>query len=494
MVAVNLYAALAGSFRRRGTAPALVVPGGATLTYAELDQLAARSAAVLAELGLEPGDRLFAQVDKNIGAVGLYLGCLRLGAVYLPANTGYTDAEVRYLVADSRPAVLVGRSERLRELGASAPGAFVLGQPEFDARVAAASANDAIHEASDGELAALVYTSGTTGRPKGAMTTHANLHTNAQALCHAWGISADDVLLHALPLFHVHGLFIALNSALLAGCTIRLHARFDAESVVDDLANATVMMGVPTFYTRMLEAGVATGHCSRMRLFISGSAPLLPNTFAAFQAATGHRVLERYGMSEAGVIATNPSVGERVAGTVGFPLPDVALRVVDESGMPVDPDRVGELQIRGPNVCAGYWGKGATPDVGFQADGFFATGDLAALDDTGRLTIVGRGKDLIISGGYNVYPKEVESVLDQASGIVESAVIGVPHPDFGEAVVAVIVTDRAGTEATVAELIRTKLAAYKRPKRVETMAALPRNTMGKVEKNRLRERFAGLFD
>lgn len=491
---MNLYAALAKTFRARASARALETPEGSSLSYAELDALAARSATVLAESGLTPGDRLFAQIDKSVGAVGLYLGCLRLGAVYLPANTGYTDEEVRYLLEDARPAVVVGRSERLESYAESFAGAGRLSQSEFDARVAAAAPHAGIHDAKDDDLAALVYTSGTTGRPKGAMTTHANLASNARALHEAWGFGQDDVLLHALPLFHVHGLFVALNTALLAGCTIRLHARFDAESAVQDLTNVTVMMGVPTFYTRMLKAGISREHCAKVRLFVSGSAPLLPQTFAAFAAATGHRVLERYGMSEAGIIATNPYAEDRVPGTVGFALPNVELRVVDESRTPVSAGSVGELEIRGPNVCCGYWGRGATPELGFQDDGFFATGDLASMDGQGRLTIVGRGKDLIISGGYNVYPKEVESVLDAAPGIVESAVIGVPHADFGEAVVAVVVAAHEDVEASLAEVLEARLAAYKRPKRVETVPALPRNAMGKVEKNRLRERFAGLFD
>lgn len=494
MLAVNLYATLAETFRSRASASALVTPDGETLSYAELDQLAARCAAALAELGLEAGDRLFAQVDKSVGAVGLYLGCLRLGAVYLPANTGYTDEEVRYLIGDAEPTIVVARPERLESLAAAAPGAATLSQQEFDARAAATAPVDGIHEVAADDLAALVYTSGTTGQPKGAMTTHANLTTNARALRHAWALSKDDILLHALPLFHVHGLFVSLNTALLAGCTIRLHARFDAESVVQDLANSTVMMGVPTFYTRMLKAGVSAEQCSKMRLFVSGSAPLLPQTFAAFEAATGHRVLERYGMSEAGIIASNPFLGDRVPGTVGHPLPGVELRVVDESRVPVPANAVGELEIRGPNVCRGYWGKGATRELGFQEDGYFATGDLAAIDEEGRLTIVGRGKDLIISGGYNVYPKEVESVIDVVPGIVESAVIGVPHPDFGEAVVAVVVTDQACALESLGEAVETRLASYKRPKQVERVPALPRNAMGKVQKNRLRERFASLFD
>ncbi|MCR5876498.1 AMP-binding protein [Phenylobacterium sp. J426] len=397
----------------------------------------------------------------------VYLAALKTGAVFLPLNPAYTAAEVDYFLGDAEPRVFV-----------TDPPAYVR-----DAKAFEPLARSVPRQAPD--LASLIYTSGTTGRSKGAMLSHGNLAANAVALHEAWGFTPDDVLLHALPVFHVHGLFVALHCALLSGCSMIWLPKFSDAEVLAGLTKATVMMGVPTFYTRLLANHAFTRETAEgVRVFISGSAPLQPSTFAEFEDRTGQRILERYGMSEAVIITTNPLDGERLAGSVGYPLPGVELRIggAEETGV---------IEIRGPSVFGGYWRMPEKTAQDFTDDGFFVTGDVGRRDADGRVWISGRAKDLIISGGYNVYPKEVELVLDELAGVVESAVIGVPHADFGEAVVAVV--QGQGDEAAIIAAARRQLAAYKAPKRVLFVAELPRNAMGKVQKNLLRERYAGLL-
>jgi malonyl-CoA/methylmalonyl-CoA synthetase len=406
---------------------------------------------------------------------------------------------VEYFLGDARPQLLVCRPDALegmtqlaRALGLSQVLSLGGGARGLEARAAAATPLDSLAAMTDDDVVAMVYTSGTTGRSKGAMLTLRNLASNARTLYDLWGWRPDDVLLHALPVFHVHGLFVALHCAMLGGSTVLFHERFDVSSVRTALRDATVMMGVPTFYTRLLDcADFGRDDCAHMRLFISGSAPLLAATFAAFEARSGQRILERYGMTEAGMITSNPLAGQRVAGTVGFPLPGVELRVVDEAGGVLAPDQIGAIEIRGPNVFAGYWGMPEKTAAEFRPDGFFITGDLGSVDDEGRLTLVSRAKDLIISGGLNIYPKEIENCLDQLPGVAESAVIGVPQADLGEGVVAVVVlSNKQDTdEIRLLEGIEERLARFKRPRRIIFVDALPRNAMGKVQKQRLRETY-----
>jgi malonyl-CoA/methylmalonyl-CoA synthetase len=397
----------------------------------------------------------------------LYLATLKAGAVFLPLNTAYTATEVDYFLNDAEPKLFVQDAAALaREAEGLAP------------------LIDAIPRGAD-DLASIIYTSGTTGRSKGAMLSHGNLAANAVALHRAWAFSPDDVLLHALPIFHVHGLFVALHCAFLSGCPMVWLPRFSETEVIAGLARSTVMMGVPTFYTRLLaDARFTHERAAHMRLFISGSAPLLPSTFAAFEERTGMRILERYGMSEAVILTTNPLEGARLPGSVGYPLPGVELRIAG--------GETGVIEVKGPSVFGGYWRMPEKTRVEFTADGFFITGDVGRQDPDGRVWISGRAKDLIITGGFNVYPKEIELVLDEMPGVVESAVIGAPHPDFGEAVVAVIQGE--GDEAAMIAAARAQLAAFKAPKRVFFVEELPRNAMGKVQKNRLREAYATVFE
>ena len=406
------------------------------------------------------------QAEKSVEGALLYLASLRAGLIYVPLNTAYTGAELAYFIEDAEPAVIV------------APGHLGLGDLRSDG-----AAVETVPRGPD-DLAAILYTSGTTGRSKGAMLTHHNLASNALVLKHYWRWREGDVLIHALPIYHVHGLFVALHGALLNGSTMVWHAAFDADAVIDDMASATILMGVPTFYTRLVaNSRLSRGAAAAMRLFVSGSAPLLEATFAEFEARTGHRILERYGMTEAGMICSNPYDGDRVPGTVGFPLPGVEARIRDEV-----------LEIRGPNLFKGYWRNPGKTAEDMRADGFFVTGDIATMDADGRVAIVGRAKDLIIAGGLNIYPKEIELALDAVPGVAESAVIGVPHPDLGEAAVAVVVrTDPALDEAALLAGI-ADLARFKQPRRILFADALPRNAMGKVQKAALREAHNGLFE
>lgn len=480
--------------------PCLRVPGADDWTYGELSQLSAQFAGVLRELGVASGDRLLVQVDKSPQAVALYLACLRTGATYVPINTAYTSAEVEYFLGDAQPRLFVCRppDEAGLKVIAGEVAMLTLGTVgDGSLMVRAMGVEACMDVASPGasDIAAIVYTSGTTGRAKGAMLTQENLLSNALTLLDYWGWQDDDVLLHALPIFHVHGLFVALHCAFLSGTPMLFLPGFNADRVLESLPDATVMMGVPTFYTRLLDhAGFRMEACRNMRLFISGSAPLTEQTFRAWEDRTGLKILERYGMSETAMIASNPLSGERVAGTVGFALPGVEVRIADEDGQSLPPEAVGIIEVRGPNVFKGYWQMPEKSAEAFREDGFFITGDMGRMDSQGRIAIVGRAKDLVISGGYNVYPKEVENLIDEIPGVVESAVIGVPHPDFGEGVVAVVVPRaKEVSEADVAAALDGKLARFKQPKRVINVAELPRNTMGKVQKNELRGRYEGLF-
>ena len=494
MLSMNILVRFDEAFRDAGDAPALICPDREDWTYARLLAEVDRATTALAAHDIVAGDRVLVQVDKTPEAVALYLACLKAGAVYVPINTAYTRREVAYFIADCRPALFVAGGGGFE---ADVPVAVLDGQGggSLWTGTGAASAPSACVDRGDDDLAAIIYTSGTTGRSKGAMLTHANLLSNAQTLYAAWGWRNDDVLLHALPMFHVHGLFVALHCAFLDATPVVFLPRFDSAAMLRELPRCTVLMGVPTFYTRLLNEGAFdASSCANMRLFVSGSAPLTEHTFAAFEARTGFRILERYGMSETLMSTSNPLQGERLAGTVGFPLPGVALRIADGAGKAVVVGEVGGIEVRGPNVFAGYWDMPSRTAEEFRDDGFFVTGDLGVMDAQGRVSIVGRAKDLVISGGYNVYPKEIETLIDEMPEVVESAVIGVPHADFGEAVVAVVVP-RAGRVdlARLDAFLAGKLARYKQPKRVVCVDELPRNAMGKVQKNVLREAYAAIL-
>jgi malonyl-CoA/methylmalonyl-CoA synthetase len=502
----NLFQMLRSGFPADLSRACIVQPDGRTLSYADLLYQSARMAACLTSLGVRPGDRVAAQVEKSSAALMLYLGCVRAGGVYLPLNTAYTPAEIAYFLKDAEPAVFVcgpDRRERLAQAGALAGVACIetLGANGAGSLAARASTFDAgtdvdvVRQWDD--LAAILYTSGTTGRAKGAMLTHGNLASNVRVLADAWRFTSADRLLHALPIFHTHGLFVATNIVLLTGGSMILLPQFQVDEVIRHLPAATAMMGVPTFYTRLLAHPAFTRELvAHMRLFVAGSAPLSVETFKEFALRTGHTILERYGMTETSMNTSNPYDGERIAGSCGKPLPGVEVRITDpDSGRMLGVGEIGMIEIRGPNVFKGYWRMPEKTAAEFRDDGFFISGDLGRFDAAGYLYIVGRAKDLIISGGFNVYPKEVEAALEALTGIKEAAVIGVPHPDFGEGVIAVVVP-AAGTtldEQAVIAGLAGQLANYKQPKRVFMVDSIPRNAMGKVEKNTLRERYAGVF-
>ncbi len=463
----------------------LRTPDGKRVSYGAMNRLVDRVAAALAQRGVVPGDRVVAQIEKSPAAIALYLACLRRGAVFVPLNTAYTSAEIEYFLGDADPKVAVGVAGGGVSLAELAAGESRSTSTAVDRKPA--------------DLAALLYTSGTTGRSKGAMLTRSNLATNAITLAQSWRFTPEDVLLHALPIFHVHGLFVAINTVLASGSAMLFLPRFDADEVVRLLPEASVMMGVPTFYTRLLQhPGFTRERSGNIRLFVSGSAPLLAETHREFRERTGHAILERYGMSETLMNTSNPHDGERVAGSVGPTLPGVELRITDlESGAPLpDAGAVGMIEVRGPNVFRGYWRMPEKTAAELRDDGFFITGDVGRLDERGYLFIVGRAKDLIISGGYNVYPVEVESEIDALPGVAESAVIGVPHPDFGEGVTAVVVP-RAGAaldENALRSALEQRLARFKLPKRIVFVSETPRNAMGKVQKAALRERYRDLYN
>ncbi|MEW2291123.1 malonyl-CoA synthase [Streptomyces sp. NPDC006743] len=497
----TIYRSFAEQVRRQPDRAAFELPGGRRITYRETARTVERIAARLVADGVTPGDRVAMQVDKSPEAIALYLATLRIGGVFLPLNTAYTDAETEYFIGDARPRVLVcsprrraGHAHRegdglvVETLGAQGDGTLMEGDGH----------HDEVFDASADDPAAILYTSGTTGRSKGAVLTHGNLASNCRALLEAWRFTDQDRLIHALPIFHVHGLFVAANMTLTAGACMYYLPKFDVDTVVDLLPRATVLMGVPTFYTRLLKSDRLTPEaCASMRLFVSGSAPLLASDHQAFEARTGHAILERYGMTETGMNTTNPyEGGPRKPGTVGKPLPGTEIRVVDgETGRTLPDGEVGSVEVRGPNVFSGYWQLPEKTAAEFRADGFFITGDLGRIDEDGYLCIVGRGKDLVISGGYNIYPKEIEELLDAHPAVLESAVIGVPHPDFGETVVAVVVPapGQEPRESELLEFIAGDLARFKHPRAVRVEEALPRNVMGKVQKAELRKRYRDLF-
>jgi len=468
--------------------PFLRVPGGETLGYGDA---AARAAALAAALGVEPGARVAVQLPKSPLSILLYLACLWRGAVYLPLNPGYTLSETLFFLQDAECALVVAQGARLAELQAQPLPGRAIGPG--DLREAPAPAPQ---PATADTLAAILYTSGTTGRAKGVMLTRGNLSSNAQALVDAWDFTERDVLLHILPVFHTHGLFVATNTVLMAGAQMLFLPDFTPATTLAALPQASVMMGVPTHYLRLLDApGLTQAACAHMRLFISGSAPLSAATHAEWQARTGHAILERYGMTETNMITSNPYRGARRAGTVGMPLPGVSLRVVGEDGAPLPQGQPGSIEVKGPNVFAGYWRAPEKTAAEFRADGFFITGDTGAMDGDGYLRILGRSRDLVITGGMNVYPAEVEDVIDALPDVAMSAVIGLPHPDLGEAVVAVVVP-KAGAEVTTETLraaLRDRLSGYKLPRAVICLPDLPRNAMGKIQKAALRAEHAGHF-
>ena len=479
----------------------LHLEGGAVLSYQKFLQQSARLAHVLSSAGVEPGDRVAVQVEKSAEALALYVAAVRAGAVFLPLNTAYMPAEFAYFVEDAKPKLVVCGDAARANLQpiAEAAGAGLMtlnGDGSGTLMDAAADMQNnflaAARRADD--LAAILYTSGTTGRSKGAMLSHDNLLSNAETLVDYWRFSEEDVLLHALPIFHTHGLFVATNVIAACGGSMIFQPGFKVDAVLDALPRASVMMGVPTFYTRLLADQRFTGDLvAHMRLFVSGSAPLLADTHVEFEARTGHRILERYGMTETNMNTSNPYEGARRAGTVGFALPGISVRVTDpESGNELPSGEIGVLEIKGPNVFQGYWQMPEKTAAEFRGD-WFISGDLGFVDQDGYITIVGRGKDLIISGGYNIYPKEVELAVDAVPGVVESAVIGVPHADFGESVVAVVVRSGTVDEAAIMAVIGPSMARFKQPKKIVFVDELPRNTMGKVQKNVLRDTYCDLL-
>jgi malonyl-CoA/methylmalonyl-CoA synthetase len=503
----NLYAALRAGFPADLTQIAVEAENNLNYSWADLERGSAMLANLLDAQGVPKGSRVAVQVDKSVEAMMLYLATLRAGYVFLPLNTAYLAGEMAYFLGNAEPAVVVCTPANFGWVSQLAfpqgcTAVFTLGDDRTGSLLERAAHQPSTYttvNSAPGDLAAILYTSGTTGRSKGAMLSHGNMLSNAQVLQRYWGWRADDVLIHALPIFHVHGLFVAIHGALLNGSRMLWLSKFEPRTVIERLGRATVFMGVPTLYVRMLsDPALNAAACANMRLFIAGSAPLLKETFAEWQTRTGHTILERYGMSETAMLTSNPHAAderyqgqdERRAGTVGFPLPGVALRVCDDANSELGVDEIGGIQVKGPNVFAGYWRMPEKTAEEFTQDGFFKTGDVGCVDARGYVRIVGRSKDLIISGGYNVYPAEIEAFINDLPGVAESAVVGVSHPDFGEVILKPKAT--LTPQAITAEL-KAALANFKVPKRCEVVAELPRNTMGKVQKNLLREQYKGLF-
>jgi len=505
----SLYAALRGGFPNDLGSVAIETADGPALTYTwrDLERATAMLANLFDSLQLPAGSRVAVQTEKSVEALMLYLAVLRAGLVYLPLNTAYQAAEIEYFIGNAEPAVVVCSGKNFGWVSqlafkAGTTHVFTLNEDRSGSLLERAAHHSDQHTPARrqrDDLACILYTSGTTGRSKGAMLTHGNILSNALTLKDYWGWKAGDVLIHALPLFHVHGLFVAAQGALINGSKMIWLSKFDPKTVVAQLPRATVFMGVPTLYVRMLaEPGLTREACKHMRLFLAGSAPLLIETFNEWRERTGHTIVERYGMSETAILTSNPyraSDGERLGGTVGFPLPGVGLRVRDDAGQPCPTGEVGGIQVQGDNVFASYWRMPEKTKDEFTADGWFKTGDVGKVDQQGYVTIVGRSKDLIISGGYNVYPAEIEGFINEMPGVAESAVVGVPHPDFGEAGVAVVVAKPGAAldDAAIVQTLKNRIANFKVPKRVYVVAELPRNTMGKVQKNLLREQHMGLF-
>ncbi len=503
----NLFSALRAAFPADLDAVAIETDNGLHYSWRDLERATAMLANLLQSLNLPEGSRVAVQVEKSVEAMMLYLATLRAGYVFLPLNTAYQSAEIEYFIANAEPAVVVCSPKNFGWVSklafkAGTQHVYTLDDNRSGSlleRAAFCSDRHVPVERQADDLAAILYTSGTTGRSKGAMLTHGNLLSNARVLKDYWGWKPGDVLIHALPIFHVHGLFVALHGALLNGSKMFWMAKFDPKRVLEKMPEATVFMGVPTLYVRLLaEPGLTREAVRNMRLFIAGSAPLLIETFAAWQQRTGHTILERYGMSETIMLTSNPydaKLGERRGGTVGFPLPGVSLRVCDEAGRPLPLGEIGGIQVKGPNVFKGYWRMPEKTKEEFTDDGYFRTGDVGKIDDRGYVSIVGRSKDLIISGGYNVYPAEIEGYVNEMPGVAESALVGVPHPDFGEVGVAVVVRKPGVTldgEQIIATL-KSRLANFKIPKKCFVVDDLPRNTMGKVQKNLLRDQYKALF-
>lgn len=493
----NLFSLIEANFPTDFNTPCLITAQGANYSWNDLQQASAKIANLLSSLNLPKGSRIAAHVEKSPEALLLYLATLRAGLIFIPLNTAYQNAEMRYFIEDAKPAVVVCSP---KNFGWLAQLAFQLGcshvftlddtlpnQGSLLQRAAPLSSQFKTVISKPDDIASILYTSGTTGKSKGAMLSHHNLTSNALALQKTWQWQSSDVLLHSLPLFHVHGLFISCHVALISGSRLIFLSKFDVAEVLKFLPHSTVFMGVPTYYVRLLEqAGLTKALCSAMRLFICGSAPLLTDTFHSFQQRTGHTILERYGMSETNIISSNPCQGERKAGTVGFALEGEQVRTMNEEGELCAVDAIGRIQVKGPNVFKGYWNMPEKTEQQFTMDGFFETGDLGKFDRQGYLSIVGRSKDLIISGGYNIYPKELELLLDTMPGVVESAVIGLPHKDFGEAVCAVLVCSQAIDTDQLIATLKTHIANFKVPKKIVIVDELPRNSMGKVQKNLLR--------
>ncbi|NMM06880.1 malonyl-CoA synthase [Polaromonas sp.] len=504
----NLFAALRAAFPAALDQVAIETDNGLRYSWADLERATAMMANLLQSLGLPAGARIAVQVEKSVEALMLYLATLRAGYVFLPLNTAYLSAEIEYFIGNAEPAVVVCSSKNFGWVSkiafkAGTQNVFTLDDDRSGsllARAAHCSDQHAVALMQQDDLAAILYTSGTTGRSKGAMLSHGNLLSNALVLKAYWGWQKNDVLIHALPIFHVHGLFVAVHGALINGSKMIWLAKFDPKLVVEKLPQATVFMGVPTLYVRLLaEPGLDRDACRNMRLFIAGSAPLLIETFTEWQQRTGHTILERYGMSETAMLTSNPYQGHqgdgRRGGTVGFALPGVSLRVQSDAGLPLPVGEIGGIQVKGPNVFMGYWRMPEKTAEEFTADGYFKTGDVGKIDERGYITIVGRSKDLIISGGYNVYPAEIEGYINDMDGVAESALVGVPHPDFGEVGVAVVIAKPGVTldAAQIVAALKSKLANFKIPKQCFVVSELPRNTMGKVQKNLLREQHKSLF-
>lgn len=498
-----LYDRLFGRHAGRND-PFLILADGSEVSYAAFLAEAARFAHLLRAEGVEPGERVAVQVEKSPHMLALYAACAQAGAIFLPLNTAYTVDELTYFIEDSGarmvvcdPAGAAGLRPLAERVGAVLHTLDAAGGGSLVERAAGMDGDFPTTPRAVDDLAAFLYTSGTTGRSKGAMLTQGNLLSNAETLVDYWRFTDKDVLLHALPIFHTHGLFVATNIMLLAGGPMIFLAKFDLDAMIAAMPRATTMMGVPTFYTRLLDDPRFTGDLTQhMRLFVSGSAPLLAETHRQFEDRTGHRILERYGMTETNMNTSNPYEGERRAGAVGFPLPGIDLKITNPAtGEALAPGEVGQIEVRGPNVFKGYWQMPEKTAEELRPDGFFITGDLGRVDEDGYVHIVGRNKDLIISGGYNIYPKEIELLLDEAPGVLESAVIGVPHPDFGETVVGVLVPEPGAVLdlGAIGAGVAASLARFKHPRKLLVIDDLPRNTMGKVQKNVLREEYAGLF-
>ncbi len=501
----NLFELFRSRFPTNGNTPFLSVKDGPTYSYDDLERISAQYANVLVTCGLKPGDRVAVQIEKSPEGVFLYLACLRAGAVFLPLNTAYQADELDYFLGDAEPVIVVGdpNARALADLCATrkivrfltlgANGAGTLTDQSHDA-----ASTFTTTPRGESDLAAILYSSGTTGRPKGVMLTHANLAANATALHQVWRFAPDDVLLHTLPIFHTHGLFVALNTVLLNGTGMIFHAKFDAKAVIADMPDATVFMGVPTYYVRLLANPAFTAEtCRTIRLFLSGSAPLLDETARAFEARTGQQIVERYGMTEAGIITSADVDKPRRAGDVGWPLPGVSLRIAGNDNAELPRGETGEIQIKGPGLFKGYWRKPEKTSEDFTTDEFFKTGDLAHLDENGMVAIVGRAKDMMICGGFNVYPKEIETIIDSLPGVIESAVVGMPHPDFGESGLAVVTLAPGTTVLSTQDLrdaLKKDLANYKIPKLLVIADELPRNAMGKVQKNVLRAAYKAQWD